>query len=64
MSVRKRTWQNRDGSNGEAWIVNYTDQAGTRRLKTFERKKDADASRPSSASTCAGASTSRIARAS
>jgi integrase len=43
MSVRKRTWQNRDGSNGEAWIVNYTDRSGSRRLKTFERKKDADA---------------------
>ena len=43
MSVRKRTWQNRDGSNGEAWIVNYTDRSGTRRLKTFERKKDAEA---------------------
>ena len=43
MSVRKRTWRNRDGSNGEAWIVNYTDRSGTRRLKTFERKKDAEA---------------------
>jgi integrase len=43
MSVRKRTWENRDGSQGEAWVVNYTDRSGTRRLKTFERKKDADA---------------------
>ena len=43
MSVRKRIWQNRDGSNGEAWVVAYTDQDGTRRIKTFERKKDADA---------------------
>jgi integrase len=43
MSVRKRTWRNRDGSRGEAWVVNYTDQAGARRLKSFARKKDADA---------------------
>jgi integrase len=43
MSVRKRTWRNRDGSRGEAWVVNYTDQAGARRLKSFDRKKDADA---------------------
>jgi integrase len=43
MSVRKRTWQNRDGSQSEAWIVAYTDQGGARRLKTFARKKDADA---------------------
>jgi integrase len=43
MSVRKRTWRNRDGSLGEAWVVAYTDQAGTRRIKTFDRKKDADA---------------------
>jgi len=43
MSVRKRTWENRDGSQGEAWIVNYTDQGGTRRMKSFELKRDADA---------------------
>jgi integrase len=43
MSVRKRTWKNRDGSQGEAWIVNYTDQGGTRRMKSFDRKRDADA---------------------
>jgi integrase len=43
MSVRKRTWTNRDGSQGEAWVVAYTDQAGKRRMKNFERKKDADA---------------------
>jgi integrase len=42
MSVRKRTWRNRDGSQGEAWVVNYTDQAGKRRLKTFDRKRDAE----------------------
>jgi integrase len=43
MSVRKRTWRNRDGSQGEAWVVAYTDQGGTRRIKTFDRKRNADA---------------------
>jgi len=43
MSVRKRTWENRDGSQGESWIVNYADQGGTRRMKSFELKRDADA---------------------
>jgi integrase len=43
MSVRRRSWVNRDGSRGEAWVVGYTDQGGSRRLKTFDRKKDADA---------------------
>jgi integrase len=42
MSVRKRTWRNRDGSQGEAWVVAYTDQSGSRRIKTFDRKRDAD----------------------
>jgi integrase len=42
MSVRKRTWDNNDGSQGEAWIVNYVDQGGTRRMKSFARKRDAD----------------------
>jgi integrase len=43
VSVRKRTWKNADGSQGEAWVVNYTDRDGKRRLKSFDRKKDADA---------------------
>jgi integrase len=43
MSVRKRTWVTRRGETKEAWIVDYTDQQSTRHLKTFERKKDADA---------------------
>jgi integrase len=42
MSVRRRSWQNRDGSRSEAWVVGYTDRGGARRLKTFERKKDAE----------------------
>jgi integrase len=43
MSVRRRTWQNQDGTQGEAWVVNYTDQAGIRRLRSFGRRKEADA---------------------
>ena len=43
MAVNKRTWQNQDGSPGEAWVVSYRDQGGTRRTKNFDRKRDADA---------------------
>lgn len=43
MSVRKRTWKNAKGEPQEAWIVDYVDQKGKRHIKTFERKKDADA---------------------
>jgi integrase len=43
MSVRKRTWRNSNGSQGEAWVVAYTDQAGKRRIKSFDRRRDADA---------------------
>lgn len=43
MSVRKRTWTTRQGEQKEAWVVDYSDQQGTRVLKTFDRKKDADA---------------------
>jgi integrase len=43
MSVRKRTWVNSDGSRGEAWVAAYTDQGGKRRLKSFDRKRDAEA---------------------
>jgi len=42
MSVRKRTWGSKDDRR-EAWVADYVDQQGTRRLKTFDRKKDADA---------------------
>jgi integrase len=42
MSVRKRKWKSPTGEEKEAWVVSYTDQRGKRRLKTFERKKDAD----------------------
>ena len=40
MSIRKRTWETKDGEQ-IAWVVDYKDQAGKRRLKTFARKKDA-----------------------
>jgi integrase len=43
MSVRKRKWTTRSGEAKEAWIVDYFDQEGARHIKTFERKKDADA---------------------
>jgi integrase len=43
MSVRKRTWTTRNGERKDAWIVDYADQNGDRHLKTFTRKKDADA---------------------
>lgn len=43
MSVRKRTWKTGKGQTREKWVVDYIDQHGTRRLKTFERKKEADA---------------------
>jgi integrase len=43
MSVRKREWTTGKGQQREAWVVDYVDQQGARRLKTFERKKEADA---------------------
>jgi integrase len=43
MSVRKRTWPVAGGGTREAWVVDYVDQGGQRRLKTFKRKKEADA---------------------
>jgi integrase len=47
MSVRKRTWTTTTGEQKEAWIVDYTDQNGQRHIKTFDRKKDADANHAS-----------------
>lgn len=40
MSIRKRTWKTKDGTK-TAWVVDYKDQSGKRRLKTFDKKKDA-----------------------
>jgi integrase len=43
MSIRKRTWKTAKGEAKEAWVADYVDQAGKRHIKTFDRKKDADA---------------------
>jgi integrase len=43
MSVRKRSWARSDGSRAEAWIAEYSDFEGKRRLRTFETKRNADA---------------------
>ncbi|TBB05144.1 site-specific integrase [Rhizobium ruizarguesonis] len=43
MSIRKRKWTTATGVEKEAWVADYVDGQGTRRLKTFDRKKDADA---------------------
>jgi integrase len=42
MSIRKRTWKS-NGAEKTAWCVDYVDQHGKRRLKTFSLKKDAEA---------------------
>src|SRR6478736_4413032 len=42
MSVRKRNWT-KGGEVRTSWIVDYTDQHSKRHIKTFERKKEADA---------------------
>jgi integrase len=42
MSVRKRSWTTDKGEARTAWVVDYTDQGGKRRLKTFSKKRDAD----------------------
>src|SRR3974390_11596 len=39
---RKRKWTTRKGKEKEAWIVQYLDQNGVDRIKTFARKKEAD----------------------
>src|SRR5262245_39266825 len=43
MSVRKREWATNKGEDREAWIVDYADQDGDRHIRTFAKKKDADA---------------------
>lgn len=42
MAIRKRTWRTAKGEEKSAWIVDYSDASGTRRQKTFTKKKDAD----------------------
>jgi integrase len=41
--VKERVWTTKNGETRTAWIADYRDQQGVRRLKTFQRKKDADA---------------------
>lgn len=43
MSVRKREWTTPSGEAKSAWVVDYVDGGGKRRLKTFKLKKQADA---------------------
>src|SRR3981081_139089 len=43
MSVRKRTWQTAAAEARQAGLCYYTGQSGKRHVKTFARKKDADA---------------------
>lgn len=43
-SIRKRKWTHK-GVEGEAWVLDYVDNAGKRRQKTFDKKKDADKER-------------------
>lgn len=43
MSVRKREWTTPKGEQKTAWVVDYKDAAGKRHLKTFQKKKEADA---------------------
>ena len=40
-SVAKRTWTHK-GVERMAWVVRYTDNAGKNRLKSFDKKRDAD----------------------
>ncbi|MGO4437959.1 tyrosine-type recombinase/integrase [Rhizobium sp. RAF56] len=42
MSVRKREWTTPKGVQKSAWVVDYLDMSGKRRLKTFRLKKEAD----------------------
>jgi len=43
VSVRKRSWIAPNGERKDAWVVDYRDQHGDRHIKTFVRRKDADA---------------------
>jgi integrase len=43
MSVRKREWVTRKGEQKTAWVADFVDNAGRRQIRTFDKKKDADA---------------------
>ena len=34
--VKKRTWINKDGSKGQSWAVDYTDNTNKRVLKVLQ----------------------------
>lgn len=42
MSIRKRKWVGPCGEAKFAWVVDFKDLGGTRRLRTFRLKKEAD----------------------
>ncbi|WP_338692815.1 tyrosine-type recombinase/integrase [Bradyrhizobium sp. 26S5] len=42
MSIRKRTWKTGKGDLRTAWVLDYSDQNRKRRLRTFDRKQDAE----------------------
>ncbi len=42
MSIRKRKWTSAKGVAKEAWVFDYVDAGGVRRLQTFRTKKEAD----------------------
>jgi len=42
MSIRKRTWKTANGDVRTAWVLDYFDQNRKRRLRTFDRKQDAE----------------------
>ena len=43
MSVRKREWTTTRGEERSAWVLDYRDRGGKRRIETFQKKKHADA---------------------
>ena len=48
-SIRPRSWINRDGSKGKAYVVDYVDQKGKRRSKQFRRRREAESFRDGAA---------------
>jgi integrase len=42
-TVRKRSWETKDGTAKVSWLVDYRDAEGNRRFETFTRQKDAKA---------------------
>jgi|GEM_PF-5889678 len=41
-SIRKRLWNDQRGTERSAWVVDYFDQAGKRRQRTFKTKRAAE----------------------